>query len=98
MTKTFPKEEVFGLKMQVRRSAISIPSNIAEGYTRQHTSEYVGFLQISRGLLVELITQLEITEKPGYLKDIANELNECEDIGEMLNSLINKLSSAPVIE
>ncbi len=94
-TKGLPKEETFGLKMQIRRCAISIPSNIAEGYGRQHTSEYIRFLQIARGSLNELITQLEIAEKLGYINEISNELCECDEIGKMLNSLINKLSLNP---
>jgi four helix bundle protein len=96
ITKTFPKEEVFGLTMQLRRSVISIPSNIAEGYGRQHTSEYIRFLQIARGSLNELMTQLEIAAKPDYLKDISNELDECNEIGKMLNSLINRISSSTI--
>jgi four helix bundle protein len=95
-TKGFSKEEIFGLKLQIRRCAVSIPSNIAEGYGRQHTLEYVRFLQIARGSLNELITQLEIAEKLGYLNDISIELRECDEIGKMLNSLINKLSSSTI--
>jgi len=94
-TKRFPKEEIFGLKLQIRRCAVSIPSNIAEGYGRQHTMEYVRFLQIARGSLNELITQLEIAEKLGYLDEISIELSECDELGKMLNSLLNKLSSSP---
>jgi len=53
-TKTFPREEVYGLTSQVRRSAVSIPSNIAEGYGRNSTSDYIRFLQIASGSLYEL--------------------------------------------
>jgi len=94
-TKGFPKEEIFGLKLQIRRCAVSIPSNIAEDYGRQHTLEYIRFLQIARGSLNELITQLEIAEKLGYLYGISVELSECDELGKMLNSLINKLSLSP---
>jgi len=96
ITKGFPKEETFGLKLQIRRCSISVPSNIAEGYGRQHTSEYIRFLQISRGSLNELITQLEIAEKLGYINEISNELCECDEIGKMLNGLINKLSLSSI--
>ena len=94
-TKGFPAEEIFWLKLQIRRCAVSIPSNIAEGYGRQHTLEYVRFLQIARGSLNELVTQLEIAESLGYLSKISDELSECDELGKMLNSLINKLSSSP---
>jgi four helix bundle protein len=94
-TKGFPKEEIFGLQMQLRRCAISVPSNIAEGYGRQHTSEYVRFLQIARGSLNELITQLEIARSLNYLQDIGDQINECEEIGKMLNRMIKKLSENP---
>lgn len=87
------KDEVFGLKLQLRRCAISIPSNIAEGYGRQHTSEYIRFLQIARGSLNELITQIEIAEMLGYLKDASSDLRECDEIGRMLNVLITRLST-----
>jgi len=93
ITNGFPKEEIFGLKLQIRRCAVSIPSNIAEGYGRLHTSEYIRFLQISRGSLNELITQLEIAEKLNYINDINGELSEFDEIGKMLNGLIIKLSS-----
>jgi four helix bundle protein len=94
-TSGFPKEEIFGLKMQLRRCAISIPSNIAEGYGRQHTSEYVRFLQIARGSLNELITQVEIAKSLKYLQDIGNLITECDELGRMLNSMIKKLSENP---
>ncbi len=60
VTKNFPKEEIYGLTMQIRRSAVSIPSNIAEGYGRQSTNDYVLFLKIALGSVYELQTQFEI--------------------------------------
>jgi four helix bundle protein len=91
-TRGFPKEEAFGLKMQLRRCAVSIPSNIAEGYGRQHTSEYIRFLQIARGSLFELITQLEIAVSLAYVNEIGDLLKECDETSKMLNGLIRKLS------
>src|SRR5690606_15035286 len=67
ITKNFPKEEIYGLTSQIRRSAISIPSNIAEGAGRNSKKEYVHFLYNSMGSLSELETQLMIAEKIGYL-------------------------------
>jgi four helix bundle protein len=60
ITGRFPREEMFGLTSQMRRCAVSIPSNIAEGYGRQATGDYICFLQIALGSLYELQTQLEI--------------------------------------
>jgi four helix bundle protein len=60
ITRLFPKEELYGLISQIRRSAVSIPSNIAEGYGRYSTNDYIRFLQIAIGSLYEFQTQLEI--------------------------------------
>jgi four helix bundle protein len=65
----FPKEEIYGLTSQMRRAAISIPSNISEGATRSSKKEFIKFLYVSLGSLAELETQLIIAEKIGYLKN-----------------------------
>jgi four helix bundle protein len=65
LTKSFPREEVFGLTSQLRRSAISIPSNIAEGQGRLNTREFQQFLGVARGSNCELQTQLEIARRVG---------------------------------
>lgn len=67
-TKAFPKDEEYGLKSQMRRAAVSHPSNIAEGAARSSTREYIHFLYIALASLSELETQLFIAEKLGYLK------------------------------
>jgi four helix bundle protein len=65
-TKSFPKEEIFGLTNQLRRASVSIPSNIAEGKGRLSTGEFIQFLGIARGSTLEVQTQLEIAVRLGY--------------------------------
>ena len=68
-TKTFPPEEMYGLTSQMRRSAVSIPSNIAEGAARQSNKEFLQFLYIALGSLSEIETQLFIAQRLGYTSD-----------------------------
>ena len=88
-----PKEETYALSDQIRRSAISIPSNIAEGRGRNSEKEFAQFLSISRGSLYELITQLEICQRVGYLKEEqVNKANElADDVGKMLYALSKQM-------
>ena len=67
LTGTFPRTERFGLVDQIRRAAVSIPSNIAEGHARQHEKEFRQFLHVSLGSLAELDTQLTIAAELGYV-------------------------------
>ncbi|HBX50590.1 MAG TPA: four helix bundle protein [Bacteroidales bacterium] len=67
ITESFPKSEEFGLKDQLRRAAVSIPSNIAEGAARNHTKEFIQFLYISLGSLSEVETQLIIAQNLNYI-------------------------------
>lgn len=69
LTQNFPKEEIFGLTSQMRRAAVSIPSNIAEGAARTGDKEFAQFLNIARGSLSELETQLLILSDLGYIKN-----------------------------
>ena len=95
ITKDFPKEELYGLTAQVRRSAVSIPSNIAEGYGRKSTLEYIRFLQIACGSLYELQTQLEISVNLKYLAKEKTEgvFSLINEIERMLNTLTRKLDN-----
>jgi four helix bundle protein len=89
-----PKNQQFELASQMRRSAVSVPSNIAEGYGRRATGEYRHHLSISRGSLLELETQVLISRRLEYIaQSIADPiLKEIEEIHKMLTSLISKLS------
>jgi len=93
ISKNIPASEIYGLTSQMRRCAVSIPSNIAEGYGRHSTNDYVRFLQIASGSLYELQTQLEISVNLGYLnKGESERLIELSgEIERMLSSLIRKL-------
>ena len=92
-TKSFPKEEVYSLTSQIRRSAVSVPSNIAEGYGRNHSGDYVRFLQIASGSLYEFQTQHEISFQLGYITKEKNDAinNLSIEIEKMLSSLISKV-------
>ncbi len=89
-TNSLPESEKFGLTSQSRRAAVSIPSNIAEGYRRKNRKEYVYFLSISAGSAAELETQL-ILINDIFKTDVTNLLKTLDEIQKMLSSLINKL-------
>jgi len=93
-TAKLPAGEQFGLVAQMRRSAVSVPSNIAEGYGRQATGEYRHHLSIARGSLLELETQLLLCRRLNYLPESETDLilGEITEISKMLGSLISKLS------
>jgi four helix bundle protein len=95
VTKDFPKSESYTLGDQIRRAALSIPSNIAEGHARQHRKEFRQSLFIALGSLAELETQLIITGELGLLeKDNLNQfLSEMDSIGKMTRALIKRLQA-----
>jgi len=103
LTKSFPKSEQFSLSVQMQRSAISVPSNIAEGSGRMSRGDYIRFLYIARGSLLELDTQIEIANRLGY---ISNERSEricslSERVLKMLDGLIFSLKrnfKAPLVK
>ena len=94
-TKGFPKEEVYGLTSQMRRAAVSVPSNIAEGQGRRTTGEFLNYLSIARGSLLELETQAIIAQKLEFLTTPALQEIEIQltQVGKMLNGLINALNN-----
>lgn len=93
LTEHFPREEAFGLTSQLRRCAVSIPSNIAEGQGRLSAREFKQFLGIARGSVCELQTQLELVRRLGLGN--ADVLQEAEDlsheVGKMIFAIISKL-------
>lgn len=95
ITEIFPKAEIYGLTSQVRRAAVAIPSNIAEGQRRGHILEYIQFLRIAYGSGAELETQLLISLKIAYLprEDFEKASLLLDEVMRMLTVLIRKLSS-----
>ena len=93
MTRTFPREEIYGLTSQLRRAAVSIPSNIAEGQGRRSSKEFVRFLGIAYGSLQETETQIILATRLGYLEAVqeAQVLEQCAEVGKLLNGLTNAL-------
>lgn len=92
-TSKYPKTEIYGLANQTRRAAVSIASNIAEGWTREHLAEYVQFLRIALGSAAELETQLLIARNLSFLgdKEFPKLIGNTIEIMKMLNGLISKL-------
>ena len=92
-TKTFPRDEHWGLVSQIRRSSVSIPCNIAEGYGRNSTKDYTRFLRITMGSIYEIQTQLEISKNLEYLHNntFENLYELSREIERMLSSLIKKI-------
>ena len=95
ITKSFPKEELYGLTNQIRRASVSIPSNIAEGAARYYTKEFIQFLYIALGSLSEVETQLIISFNLKYISEELNtEFNEkFKEIRNMLLGLIKYLKN-----
>lgn len=96
ITRRLPSHEAFGLAAQMQRAAVSIPSNIAEGFGRQHRREYLQHLAFANGSLKEVETQALIAVRLGYLKeeDIQELMQMADELGRMLNGLMRKLRMA----
>lgn len=92
-TASFPKSELYGITSQMRRAAVSIPSNIAEGAARETTPEFLRFLYIARGSLAELETQILIATDLGYLKDAESLKANIYQVSALLDGLIRSLKA-----
>jgi len=92
-TSRFPRHELFGLVAQIRRAAVSVPSNIAEGAARRTTRDFIAFLHIARGSLSELRTQLLLARNFGYLSeaDLCSTESLNDEVGRLLNAIISGL-------
>ena len=93
LTKHFPKSELYGLTSQMRRAAVSIPSNIAEGFKRRHKKEFQHFLSLASGSVAELETQLIISEHQGLIDEdtLQSMLEKLDYLSRMITKLINSL-------
>lgn len=93
LARTLPKYELFGLASQMKRAAVSIPSNIAEGAARRTTREFLSFLYIARGSSAELETQLLLSAELGYIpqQSLAPTLARSDEVGRLLNAVITGL-------
>ena len=94
LSRSWPKEELYGLTSQARRAAASVPANIAEGYGRQSSASYGQFLKVARGSLKELETHLILAERVGLTPDgsCRQLLTQADDLGRMLGGLIKAVS------
>lgn len=92
LTKTFPKEELYGITSQIRRSAVSVPSNIAEGAARSSDKEFIQFLYISLGSLTEMETQLLLSHDLGFINNL-DVLSKIEIIKKKILGLIRYLKN-----
>jgi four helix bundle protein len=97
VTRSFPRDEIYGLTNQLRRASVSIPSNIAEGYGRLSREQYRHFLGIAQGSNLELQTQLVIAKELGYVAESAAGKVEAVsyEVGKMLTALLKKLQPMP---
>jgi four helix bundle protein len=93
LSRTFPRDELFGLTSQLRRAAVSVAANIAEGYGRQTLPAYIGFLRIAQGSLKEVETHLIIAGRVGIASDadLSPILSLCDEQGRLTRALINAL-------
>jgi len=93
LTSAFPKDEMYGMTSQMRRSSVSIAANIAEGHGREHTRSFVQFLRIAQGSLKEFETHVLIAERVGLLtaQQAVEPIAQCTSLGKRLRALIRSL-------
>jgi four helix bundle protein len=93
LTKRFPPDELYGLTAQIRRAAVSVPANIAEGNGRQHLGDYIQHLSIANGSLKELETHFHVAGRLGYVsqQQLDTVFDLSGDVGRMLTALMQKL-------
>lgn len=92
-TAGFPKEETFGLTAQIRRSAVSVPSNLAESAARNPSGELLQFLGFACGSMAELETQLELAVRPGFLQSNAEIIDQMNHVGKLVRTLRKSMKS-----
>ena len=95
LTTRFPKEELYGLTSQIRRSAVSIPSNIAEGAARHSRKEFIQFLHIASGSVAELETQLLLAPRMGFISS-SSIISDIEEVRKLLLGLLRSLRKKPI--
>jgi four helix bundle protein len=95
LTSRFPKDEVYGMTSQIRRAAVSVAANIAEGHGRENSGSFIQFLRISQGSLKELETHLLLAARVGLVttEEIDTMLRQCDELGRMLRGLIRSIQS-----
>lgn len=91
ISKDFPKTEAYGLTSQLRRASVSIPSNIAEGSSRNSTKDFIRFLNITSGSLAEVEAQIEIAQRLSYIEDTTKIMADIESMRKMLYRLKKSL-------
>ena len=91
ISKSFPKDEIYGLSQQIKRAAVTMPSNIAEGYGRQYNKEYKQFLSIAYGSLCELETQYLLAIDLNYINKSETVENLMKEVGSMLYRMLNPI-------
>lgn len=96
LCKNFPEDEIYGLQSQLKRSAVSIPSNIAEGWGRKYTQNFIQFLKIARGSLLELETQIIILKELGFIDEnnFLKTSNLILEENKMLNAFIKSVKNS----